>query len=658
MATLPSASTRIDDQAGPGGTGTDLITVIAAVPLNADAVPRMFSSTRALLAQHGYSDGAEYAAFHFAKTRKQVLFVGVPIVTPGAIGRLNTSGNTGTSVCSVAAGASGPLCETDGVVTVITGGTVGTSQIVLGLSLDGGRRTKRLRLGTGTSYAIPYSGLTIRLTVGTLTAGQTILTWHTSAPRWDQAGLEAARAALESQQRQCRSWMVVGDLLTKTDADDVLAEANGYETEKSRFIFARCSIRDRLPQAELSDTQQRMTGAPNVTFADVGAGNDTLTRSVGSFTTDGFVTGDTVRVTGAVASAGANNVVGVVTVAATALTFPAAGIALVAEGPIAGVSITSEPTLTFAEAGDADTITRNRGSWLDDGFRAGDIITITGTASNNVTGPIATVTATIVTMTAATDLAAEVIGTHPVTIVCGETKAQWAAATEAVFEAVTDEPRIDISRGRARPDVASIDGWSYRRPASWAASLIEYDAAHDVHIPTWRVSDGPTGWDLNDTEGNLVEWDEDADGGDTTFTSFRTWPNLTGCYLGLSLTRALEGSLLSRTHNMAVACLAQAVCDAAATQAVGQVLVLTAVDNAGNAYGTPASLDEIRQRVEGALRRALLQDNGGKGPRASSVSWTPSATDILNQPGATIHGVLSLGLNGTVEHIETIVKVQ
>lgn len=65
------------------------------------------------------------------------------------------------------------------------------------------------------------------------------------------------------------------------------------------------------------------------------------------------------------------------------------------------------PTVTFAEVGaTGDTITRSFGSWTDDGFEAGDEITVTGSASNNVTGTIASLTALVITL-GDTDLTAE-----------------------------------------------------------------------------------------------------------------------------------------------------------------------------------------------------------------------------------------------------------
>src|SRR6185369_1317986 len=70
---------------------------------------------------------------------------------------------------------------------------------------------------------------------------------------------------------------------------------------------------------------------------------------------------------------------------------------LAAEGPVAGVTIVGSPTITFAEVGaTGDTITRSRGSFLDDGFAADDRITVAGSVSNNFSNArITAVTATV-----------------------------------------------------------------------------------------------------------------------------------------------------------------------------------------------------------------------------------------------------------------------
>jgi len=89
--------------------------------------------------------------------------------------------------------------------------------------------------------------------------------------------------------------------------------------------------------------------------------------------------------------------------------------------------MTGNPQLTFAEVGaTGDTITRLTGSWITDGFVAGDVIMVEGSAAgNNIRGIVQTVTATVLTMDT-TDLAAEgpatgftVRGQVPVTVPTG-----------------------------------------------------------------------------------------------------------------------------------------------------------------------------------------------------------------------------------------------
>jgi hypothetical protein len=157
MATVPGANTSVSSTAGAGAAGVDLVCVMAPVATSADGVPRLFGSASALYAQHGYSEGLEYSALHFDRTRKSVLFCGLPIATAGVVGRVNKGGNTGSSVATVTAGGSGCLSEHSGVVTVLTGGTVGTDQILLQYSLDGGRNTKKLRIAPAARTRFPTS---------------------------------------------------------------------------------------------------------------------------------------------------------------------------------------------------------------------------------------------------------------------------------------------------------------------------------------------------------------------------------------------------------------------------------------------------------------------------------------------------------------------
>ena len=656
MATLPSATTTIDSEAGAIAVNTGLLVILAPVGTAADGVPRLFSSTKALLAQHGYAPGVDYAAMHFEEPNKPVMFVGLPIVTVGSVGQADQSGITGTSLITVSGTAVGNttcLEEVDATLTVVDGGTVGTSQISFDLSLDGGDTTKRVRLGTATYYQIPYVGIRIAFAPGTLVAGD-VFTFRTTAPKWDQAGLAAARTALAAQLKLARSWLLVGDMTAEDDAIDFLTEINGYETANDRFVYARAQVRDEDPVGKLAQIHVRMQGAPELTFAEVAATGDTITRSAGSWIADDFAIGDYVTVTGAVAGAGANNVTGVIAdLDATVLTFDTTD--LVNEGPIAGCAVVGSKPLVFAEVGaTGDTITRTQGSWIADGFRVGQTVTIIGTASNNVTGAIATMTATVLTF-GATDLVAEELGSYGVAITAAaQTDAAWVTAVDAEFADVDDEIRLDLGAGRGRK-LSPITGWRFRRPVAWAASLREYQ--HDVHIPTWRKEDGACfGWDLENDEGTVVEHDERSDGGllAARFTCFRTWANgPAGAFIALSLTRATADARLARTHNVAVANIACTVVQGRAENAIGRVLELN-----DDGTATEASLTLLENEINAALAVELLQDGKPEGARASSAKWTASRADLLNVAGATLNGTLDLVLNGTLEHIDTITRVR
>lgn len=69
-------------------------------------------------------------------------------------------------------------------------------------------------------------------------------------------------------------------------------------------------------------------------------------------------------------------------------------------------TLTGDPNLTFADT-NPDTITRAAGSWLDDGFVAGMVITVALSSSNNGTFTIASLTATVITLVAGDTLVAE-----------------------------------------------------------------------------------------------------------------------------------------------------------------------------------------------------------------------------------------------------------
>ncbi|OFV81993.1 MAG: hypothetical protein A2Y78_00215 [Acidobacteria bacterium RBG_13_68_16] len=651
MVSLPRASVTVDDSAPALAGGTELCCVLAPVATQADAVPRQYGSAADVYAVHGYSEGLEYVAHHIDLTGRPVLFVGLPIATAGTIGRENTSGRTtGTSVTTVAAGGSGVLSEHDGVLTVVTGGTIGLDQIVLDLSLDGGRTTRRVRLGTANSYSIPYVGVTVSFAAGTCVAGEVIHTWHGSGPRSDSTGWLAAFTALADQTKLFRSGILIGDLSTDTEASALLARVDAYKTSVDRATFFRASVRDRLPMAEVSSTTHRMTGSPTVVFAEVGATGDTLARGAGSFTADGFATGDIVTVSGTAS----NNITTAQKITLTSATVITLGTDdLVAE--TVACTITGQASLTFVDGGgSSDTLVRaggSPGSWLDDGFRAGDIVTISGTAANN--GSFAITALSALTLTVATgSFASEVIGITVPTITAGETHVEHVAASDTEFAPVDDAPRISLALGRARR-TSPWSGWFDRRPAAWVDSIRSFQ--HDLHVAPWQKDLGPTGWSLLDEDNNTVEYDDRAQGGAATAARFgclRSWANgPSGCFVSTSLTRAEDSSQLLLTNNQAVCDLAVNTCQLATENAVGRNLVLTP----GTGKASVSALRTIETEVNEALRLAIAPQS--EGPRATSAVWTASRDDVLNVPGAVLHGTLRLNLNATIFEISTTVKV-
>lgn len=650
MATIPRASVSVEATAAAPANGDDLIVILSAVATNPDLTPRLYGTPSAINDQHGYSEGLEYSALHLAQTGHSVVFVGMPIGTAGSVSRTSSAGNTGSSVVTAVAGSDGVLGEHDGRVRVVAGGTVGTSQIRIEVSLDGGTSYQPVRLGTAVSYEIGYVGVTLNFAAGTLVAGDTVLEWHGSAPKIDTADLPAVFDALASGNTLFRSAILCGDLPSHTAAASLVSELNDYASSVERFSFVRGSAYDRFPRALMSHPVARLTGTPTLTFAEVGGTGDTVTRDTGSWLADGFVNGDTITFAGTAS----NNVSGpIASLSATVVTFGTTDLAAEVVSVATGVTAVGSPTLTFAEVGaTGDTITRSRGSWLTDGFRTGDTVNVTGTASNNVSGTFTVTSATVLTA-GSTDLAAEVIKSSSVTVTTNQTKAAWMAELDAEFAAIDSEARIDISAGRGRV-FSPFSGWFFRRPAAWAASLREY--GHDLHVATWRKDLGPTGFDLFDSDNQLVEWDDRVDGGAASaarFTSFRTWANgPRGAFITQSLTRAGDGQIMSQTHNAAVVNAACSTVQQATENVIGRSLQLN-----DDGTATKESLAVIAAEVNSALELALLTSRG-EGPRASKAVWFPNPADVYNIPEPLMTGTLELNLNGTIHSVDTSVRIR
>jgi hypothetical protein len=609
-----------------------------------DLTPRLYGSADAIVEKHGYSWGVEYAALHFALTGKPVIVVGMPIDVPGVVSREDVTGNSGGSSTSVTAGGDGVLAEHDGQVIVEKGGTVGTDPIVLRYSLDGGRTTKRYRLGTATTFVVPNVNVTVGFTVGTLVAGETVHTWHGSAPRMSTSDLAAVRAAFAARLQGFRAILPIGDLQDSSQVGALRDMVRAYDTDNDRFVYARCSVRDRSPEAALSSVERPATGSPVVTFDD-DVGGDTITRATGSFLADGFAIGDSVVIDGSASNDGEH-----FPTAVSELELAVAG-PLVDEATVSGVSILARTGLTFAATG--ETVTRSRGSWIADGFREGESVTIDGTDSgtNDGTFVVSTLTDLVMTLAAGAVDADEKIAAEDVTFTQGQTMADWGESTIAAFGSVSSSPEVDIMAGRARRNLP-YSGWFSRIPAAWECTIREF--SQPVQQVPWRKDVGALGCELTDEDGNVVEWDDRLQGEAFTqagISALRSWSNgPLGTFVSMALTRADEGSLLQLTTNKAVVDIGRTVVQLATENVVGRFLEKK-TDGSGEA--TEDSLSEIESYVNNELEKGVLV------PRLmSGAVWAANRDDRFDTPESFLHGVATFTVHGVVHTVDTKIKVQ
>ena len=140
------------------------------------------------------------------------------------------------------------------------------------------------------------------------------------------------------------------------------------------------------------------------TFIDNDPSADTINRSRGSWIRDGFLVGHFLTVTGS----GSNDGQYVVdSVTHETLTLSPAAI-LTTEATTADIEAT--PQLTFSDA-NPDTVSRNVGSWIQDGIVAGHEIEFTKTASNNKIYTVSSVTPSDITLVSSEEVSPEIIQT-------------------------------------------------------------------------------------------------------------------------------------------------------------------------------------------------------------------------------------------------------
>ncbi|KUG05437.1 hypothetical protein ASZ90_017119 [hydrocarbon metagenome] len=141
-------------------------------------------------------------------------------------------------------------------------------------------------------------------------------------------------------------------------------------TGNPTLTFTTAAILSGTPTLVFQNNSATLTGNPSLTFTPDATNGDTITRSTGSWLTDNFQIGDYIRVS----DTSSNN--GIYQVASVS----AATLNLVDKG-----DLTSETVNSGAQVytNNPPTITRSSGNWNSEGFYAGQLINVTGTANNN-----------------------------------------------------------------------------------------------------------------------------------------------------------------------------------------------------------------------------------------------------------------------------------
>ncbi len=140
-------------------------------------------------------------------------------------------------------------------------------------------------------------------------------------------------------------------------------------------------------EALINETLTRHAMSGSLTFADNGAAADTITRGSGSWLTDGFAAGQMIRVEGSGDNDGLYLIAAVTASTLTLVASDSLNPGTASSASVATISLTAP-----------DTITRDSGSWIDDGFLVGQTITVSGTTANNGTYTINSVTDTCITL--------------------------------------------------------------------------------------------------------------------------------------------------------------------------------------------------------------------------------------------------------------------
>lgn len=325
MANLPTSKVGLKDTGGAIATGTANLIVAAPVLSGPLFTPRFCTSVAAVLALFGPGEMSEFCGHYIELTQQPVTVIGLTPIA-GSLSQVDATLVTGTGVPTV---AGTPNDDAQVQVQIIAAGVLGAAGPQFQYSLDNGQVWSRTqRLGTNLTFTIPNTGIVITFGTGTQTyvVGDFFI-FRSYAPTFDGTDLTSLEAALAGSATLSRLVMTLGDMSASVcqSASDMMDD---YETVRHRDTRLVGSLRPLYQAA-------KKTGAATLTFATPA---NTVTRSTGSWITDGFQIGMRVSFSGSVS----NNLVAaqITGLSATVMTL-ASTLTIVAEAATANVIATA-----------------------------------------------------------------------------------------------------------------------------------------------------------------------------------------------------------------------------------------------------------------------------------------------------------------------------
>lgn len=313
--------------------------------------------------------------------------------------------------------------------------------------------------------------------------------------------------------------------------------------------------------------------------------------------------------------------------------------------------MTGKPSdVDFAAVG--HTITRNTGSWVTDGFKVGQTVSVSGSASNDgAVGVLTAVSATVLTFGSGVIAESNVDGAT-ISVTATESDSVWAAAMLSDFASYADTNGHTAISSGCGWGTSEIHKTRMRMPAAWHA-LTRY-MQHDLQVGPDRREDGALE-DCSIEDENRVITEHDSRTNQVLesfgFLTLCSDVDEPGCFVGYPSTMAAAGSAFGVIPWRAVTNLFEDVVAKVTNRFLGG-------NPATNKDGTLT--DHERQTFSKLVTRQLeaeLLTPKTEGARASSVSWEAAADDVVNVPNAILHGEGSLGTLGRINQVSTTVYV-